>query len=346
MELNVVKLGSATLPAAPTPPVVCTALPGLASLTYPRHALHDAQCLWVEKNCYADLWIEIIHAKGYEPQAMLPFTVSVDFEGDQWTFFKPSHDELRSLYGIKVHELTVWRPLLDHAMEHLSAGRLVSIEVDAFWLPDTHGTDYQTKHSKTTIAINHVDAVRQEIAYFHNAGYFLARGEDFRQLLKIDATVPELPLFAELISFNAQPLHNPAQRRQASLALMDKQLQCIPSDNPIDKFANRFAVDLPWLQAQGLAHYHAWAFAGIRQWGAAHELTAAWIDWMGNSLPPESQEVSALFRDLSQDAKTLILKGARAVMSKKPFDPQTQLLPAAEKWQRATELLTALVKSA
>ena len=26
--------------------------------------------------------------------AMLPFTVAIDFEGDQWTFFKPPHDEL------------------------------------------------------------------------------------------------------------------------------------------------------------------------------------------------------------------------------------------------------------
>lgn len=308
---------------------------------YTRHALHDAQRIWVEKNCYADLWIEILHAKGYAPEAMLPFVLTADFEQDQWTFFKPAHDELRSLYGVKVHELTVWRPLLDHAFEHLAMGRLVSIEVDAFWLPDTHGTDYRTKHSKTTIAINQVNTAREEIAYFHNAGYFVASGEDFRQLLKINPSAPELPLFAELVSFYPPPLQSPAQYRQASLALMCKQVQYVPTQNPVEKFALRFAQDLPWLQAKGLDHYHAWAFAGIRQWGAACELAAAWLTWMGDALPASGQQAATLFTQMSLDAKTLILKGARAVGSKKPFDPVAQLQASATCWQQAMAVLRA-----
>jgi len=56
-----------------------------------------------------------------EPRAILPFTVAIDFEGDQWTFFKPPHDELRELYGLDVQEMNVWRPLLEHALEHLGA---------------------------------------------------------------------------------------------------------------------------------------------------------------------------------------------------------------------------------
>lgn len=320
-----------------------TAIEGLTAQDYVRHTLHDAQRIWAEKNCYADLWIEILNAKGYEPEAMLPFVVNVDFEQDQWTFFKPSHDELRSLYGVKVHELTVWRPLLDHAFEHLTMGRLVSIEVDAFWLPDTHGTDYRTKHSKTTIAINQVDMAREEIAYFHNAGYFIASGEDFRQLLKINPTAPELPLFAELISFYPLSQQSPAQYRRASLTLMRKQLQYLPTQNPVEKFALRFAHDLPMLQAKGLEHYHAWAFAGIRQWGAACELGAAWLTWMGDALPDTGQDAAQRFTQMSLDAKTLILKGARAVGSKKPFDPVTQLQSSAACWQHAMEALRATI---
>jgi len=41
--------------------------------------------------------------------------VAIDFEGDQWTFFKPPHEDLKALYGIDVQELYVWRPLLEHA---------------------------------------------------------------------------------------------------------------------------------------------------------------------------------------------------------------------------------------
>ena len=62
-------------------------------LSAPRPARRRSA--WVEKNCYVDVWIELLHALGLEPLAMLAFTVAVDFEGDQWTFFKPSHDDLR-----------------------------------------------------------------------------------------------------------------------------------------------------------------------------------------------------------------------------------------------------------
>lgn len=79
---------------------------------------------------------------------MLPFTLAVDFEGDQWTFFKPSLEELRDLYGIDVQELTIWRPLIEHAVEQLSAGKFISTEADAFWLPDTAGTDYRIERSQ------------------------------------------------------------------------------------------------------------------------------------------------------------------------------------------------------
>jgi len=80
------------------------ALPHLDATGYARSVLHAESCAWVEKNCYVDIWIEVLHALGLEPRAILPFTVTIDFEGDQWTFFKPPHDELRELYGVDVQE--------------------------------------------------------------------------------------------------------------------------------------------------------------------------------------------------------------------------------------------------
>lgn len=322
-----------------------TAIPGLQADTYGRHSLHAPERIWVEKNCYADLWIEILHAKGYEPLAMLPFTVTVDFEDDQWTFFKPSHEELRGLYGVKVHELTVWRPLIDHVQEHLRAGRLVSIEMDAFWLPDTAGTDYRTKRSKTTIAINHVNMAERRIGYFHNAGYFEATGDDFTHLLNLEPSpTPELPLFAELVSFYPQPERNLEGLQQISLSLMRKQIHVVPASNPVTKFAQRFAQDLPMLQDKGLPYYHAWAFAGIRQWGAAAELTAQWLRWMDTTLPPEAEQAARQFEQMSIDAKTLILKGARTVMSKKPFDPVAHLQHSATSWDTGMGLLRTVLQ--
>src|SRR6185437_434017 len=115
-------------------------LAGLDPASYPRSVLHAESCVWVEKNCYIDVWIEMLHALGLEPRAVLPCVAAIDFEGDQWTFFKPPHAELWDLYGIDVQELNVWRPLIEHALEHLGGGKFISTEADAFWLPDTSGT--------------------------------------------------------------------------------------------------------------------------------------------------------------------------------------------------------------
>ena len=62
--------------------------PALDPKTYVPHALHQGERSWAETNCYVDLWIEVLHANGMEPLACMPFTVEIDFEGDQWTFFK------------------------------------------------------------------------------------------------------------------------------------------------------------------------------------------------------------------------------------------------------------------
>ena len=51
--------------------------------------IHRADRDWAETNCYVDIWIELLHAWGFEPIAALPFTFGIDFEGDQWTFYKP-----------------------------------------------------------------------------------------------------------------------------------------------------------------------------------------------------------------------------------------------------------------
>ena len=45
--------------------------------TYAPHRIHGDGRVWSETNCYADLWIELLHALGRDPVAALPFTVSV-----------------------------------------------------------------------------------------------------------------------------------------------------------------------------------------------------------------------------------------------------------------------------
>ena len=308
----------------------------LDAASYRRHALHAEDRAWVEKNCYVDVWIESIHALGCDPIAMLPFVTAIDFEGDQWTFFKPPHDELRDLYGIDTQELNCWRPLIEHAQEHVAANKMISTEADAWWLPDTSGTDYRRQHTKSTIVINELDVANQRLGYFHNAGYFTLDGEDFARTFRIDA-MPDpayMPLFAELIRVDRAQVRPRDELVEISKRLLARHLARRPATNPITRFAARFAADLPELQARGLPHYHAWAFATVRQLGAAAELMARYLDWLG------APHAIAAYDAISTGAKQFILKAARAVNSKKPFDPQPMFAGWSAAYDTAIAALT------
>lgn len=298
---------------------------------YTPSPLHAQDRSWLEKNCYADLWIELLHARGLEPLACMGFTLALDFEGDQWTFFKPSHDDLRAMYGVDVQELTVWRPLLDHVREHAAAGKWVCPEVDAHWLPDTAGTDYRQGHSKTMIAINEVDAAARRLGYFHNAGYYMLEGEDFDQIFRADAL---LPPYCEVVRLDRARRRADDDLRALARAALPGHLARRPADNPVRRFAARFEGDLPALQSAGLETYHKWAFATVRQLGAAFELAALHLAWLG--LAPEAAEA---FHRVAADCKALILKGARAVNTGKALDVAGALAETTAAWQRGMAAL-------
>ncbi|HVU49801.1 MAG TPA: DUF1839 family protein [Polyangia bacterium] len=315
-------------------------LPALDAATYKRHALHADDRVWLEKNCYIDICIEVVHALGLEPLAMLGFVTAIDFEGDQWTFFKPPHDELRELYALDFQELNVWRPLSAHVVEHLAGGKLVSTEADAFYLPDTAGTDYQRQHTKTTIVIQDFDLERRRLGYFHNAGYFALEGDDFGQLFRVgfppDPTF--MPLFAELVRIDRVVRRPEDELRAQARALLRKHLARRPVDDPVARFGERFAADLPWITGEGLAFYHAWAFATVRQLGAAAELAQLHVEWLGDvALAP----AAASFATVSQGAKAFILKAARAVNAKRALDATAMFEQMAAAWRAGLDTLAA-----
>ena len=344
-----------------------TALPGLSADGWVPHALHGAESHWLEKNCYVDLWIELLHAQGLDPHALWPAAVALDFEGDQWTFLKPPHGELRALYGIDVQELTVWRPLAEHAIEHLGAGRPLSVEADAFWLPDTAGTDYRQNHAKTTIVLNEVDLDARRIAYFHNAGYFEARGDDVTHLLGLEADTSDLeaiadwrgarvaevgaaavalaeghlPLYAEFMRMDRRVARSTEELQMLALHHLADHLAFRPATNPVRRFAARLAADLPLLRDYGLGYYHAWAFGTVRQLGASFELAARGLAWQGAPAGSPLHDACRAFDQIARDSKTLILKLARAVSSPKPADLSPLLDGMARAWDDGMAALDA-----
>jgi hypothetical protein len=316
------------------------AIAGLDAARHERHALHGPDKDWPEKNCYIDLWIELLSALRMEPLALLGHTIAVDFVGDQWTFFKPTGSEMRELYGIDVQELTVWRPLEEHALEHLSSGRLIATEVDSYWLPDTEATDYRRKHAKTTIVIAEVDTQAQRLGYFHNAGYFEATGEDYVRLMRPGGC--ELPLLAEFLRIDRSSRRPAGELAEIAMDLLGHHFQFKPLANPFNAFAPRLVQELAFLHERGSAYYHEWAFASIRQAGAAFELAAAHTEWLGK-FGYDFDGAAPNFRTISATCKSLILKGARVAHTGKPFDPWPALGSAAHAWDAAMEAVETAV---
>jgi hypothetical protein len=299
---------------------------------YRPHLLHGEARIWLEKNCYVDVWIALLHTLGLEPRAMLGCAAALDFLGDQWTFLKPDHHDLRHLYGMQVQELTLWRPLAEHVREHLDAGRLISVEADAWWLPDTAATDYRQQHTKTTIVIVADDPALQQLTYFHNAGLYTLHGEDYRQTLA-NGGLP-MPLYAEWIDASRRHSRTGSELRRLAREHLQQHLAWSPTDNPMRRFAARFNEDLATLQREpdrplALARYHAWAFAGTRQLGSAMELLALHLQWLDD---PACAGAADHALSISQACKSLILKGARAAATGRPWQGQELLDGMTADW--------------
>lgn len=295
--------------------------------TYVRHPIHGEGRIWAETNCYADVVIELLHGMGFEPIAALPFTLTIDLDVDQWTFFKFPHADVEALYALAIHELAPWRSLATHVEEQVGAGRPVLVELDSYFLPDTAGTAYKVAHVKSTVAVNAIDVAARTMGYFHNQGYHAVEGQDFADIFQTDGLVHPrmLPPYIEFVKQapRSQPLRGP-DLLDGSLQLLKRHLKRAPVGNPFHSFDARFQRDIDWLLApsgsDGIPLFHGYSFATLRQYGACYELTHTYLTWLhaqGVDVPPRAIEA---FRTISESTKTLQFQLARAVVRKRGLD--------------------------
>ena len=316
-------------------------MPGTAG-TYVPHLLHGDDRTWPETNCYVDLWIELLHSRGLEPRACLAFTLALDYEGDQYTFYKPPLRDIRSLYGIDVQELNIWKPLTVHAAEQCAMGRVLMPEVDAFYLPDTAGVSYRYEHGKTTIGIAAIDPDRQLLQYFHGRGLYTLGGNDFAGLFRLgefaaDATV--LPPFAEIAKLDGiQTLELPALVDRA-VALARFHLAAAPRTNPIARHAERLADDLAWLRNQPMGAFHQYAFATVRQAGSCFDLASSFLLWLDENAQLDLRAAALALGRLSTEAKVVQFKLARMARLKRDADIAPHLAVMVAGWDEAMSRL-------
>ena len=310
---------------------------------YQRHLIHGKDRTWAETNCYADVIIELLHALGHEPIAALPFTLAVDFEGDQWTFFKFPLADLYDLYGLDVQELAIWKPLVTQVEEQVALGRPVLVELDSFFLPDTAGTAYQLEHVKSTVAVVEIDVENNHLGYFHGQGYYHLNGNDFLEVfrLKGEPDPAMLPPYVEFVKMRHKEGLSQDHLLQTSVRLLKKQLELLPEVNPFEKFKPRFQQDLEWLMTENLETFHQYSFATLRQYGACYELAHTYLTWLKQQGEVGLDDAIAAINELSNGAKTYQFQLARAMNRKKPLD-LAPLDTMAQHWDKAMTSLKNL----
>jgi len=320
-----------------------SAIWGIEPERYVAHPLHQGDRAFPETNCYVDIWIQLLHTLDLDPVACLAFTLSTDFEGDQWTFGKPPSGDLYALYGVDVQELNVYRSLPEQVLEQVARGRPVLVETDAFHLPDTAGISYRREHTKTTIAVQSIDVAGRSLGYFHNGGYYVVGAEDFDGLLRLaeqDAVV--LPPYVELVKLDHLALAPHHELAARAIRCAKAHLARRAAPNPVRRFADRFEADLHGMLDGDLERFHRYAFATLRQLGACAELGSAFARWLEREGLTVDGAATAL-DTVAGGAKTLLFKTARAVAAKRPFDVAPMTAPMATAWDAALGALDAAV---
>ena len=159
--------------------------------------------VWVEKNCYVDIWIE------FDPRARAASRWrccrSSSRSTSRATSGRSSSRRTTScatLYGIDVQELNCWRPLLEHAQEHLARR-----QADQRPRPMRSGCPTRrapttgAQHTKTTIVLDELDARGAAARLLPQRRLLRARGRGLRDR-RSGSTPPDpafMPFFAELV---------------------------------------------------------------------------------------------------------------------------------------------------
>lgn len=301
--------------------------------TYVRSPLHAQERDWPETNCYLDVWIEVLPSLGLPPEACLAYSLTQDFEGDQFTFFKVPLEDLEALYGLKVTELAIYDRVENHVQQQIERGRLSLVEVDSYFLPDTQGVGYHATHGKTTIAVNRMDFENRTMDYFHGLGLHRLEDDDFDGVFQRGAHAGPMPFlpYTEFVKF---PDRLPSQQYILAVSedLLRHHLKRRPAENPVEAFAAVFPGQVEKVSERAFDFFHLYAFNTLRQLGANFELFSSYLDWLTAQGRPGLAEAAIEARAISTTCKTVQFKLARAVMRKKFQGLDESLLPAVTAW--------------
>jgi hypothetical protein len=279
------------------------------------HALHRGERIWREGVAPVDLWIELLHGNGFEPRAALAFTVTQDFEDDQFTLGKLPFEDIEKLYGLQVQELSVFDSLEERALVQTRRANIVLLETDAFFLPDTRAESYRREHAKTTIGIDVIDPDARRLGYFHHTGYHLLVGDDYDGILRPDTTQDDAPSLFPHVEFvkRVRDALSGTPLAEVSADLLCAHLLRRPLGNPITRWREAFPGHVETMIERGEPYARHYAVNVMRQLGANFELLEHYLQWMreqGFDIPLQTH---AGARKIASETMVMQCKLARAI---------------------------------
>jgi Lon protease-like protein len=111
----------------------------------------------------------------------------------------------------------------------------------------------------------------------------------------------------------------------------------IPGSNPFTRFRERFPADLERLQRKEIG-FDDYAFANVRQFGAAYELAATWLRWLAAQGISSVEPAAEGLQSIAEGAKAFQFQLARAVARGKPIDA-APIEAMAARWDGVMEPL-------
>ena len=213
----------------------------------PAARLHAGERAYPETNCYADVSSSCCTPAATSRSRPWARTVRLDFEGDQWTFFKPRPEDLERSSASTSTRCSRTGRCRTQIAEQLGDGRTMTVELDAWFLPDTAATSYRTEHVKTTVIAEAIDLAGERLRYFHNAGALRARRRRLPRRLPARRRRSDdvLPPYTELVRFDAGPRLAATALRDGGAPAAREPPRASPRANPFERFGDPLADDLP-----------------------------------------------------------------------------------------------------
>ncbi|KJK25229.1 hypothetical protein UB46_05990 [Burkholderiaceae bacterium 16] len=300
--------------------------------------LRGGNPVWSHANCNVDLWIELLHGWELESIAALAFTVSQDFEGDQFTLFSFPFGDLERLYGVTVHDLSVYDNLEGHIAAQTCRGNVVLLDVDSFNLPYAAAAGYRRQHARSCIGVDLLVPEASTAGYYHGDGYHTVSGEEYQAIFRLPAELKDKNIApypqARVVRRRFAPQTDAALVR-ISLDMLRRHLARRPRVNPISAFRTVFPAHLDQMMGRGEPGFQAYASSVLRQLGANFELLGCYLRWLVMHGQPLPDTIAEACYTIASEAMVMQFRLMRAVISRKP-DPCQDCFDQLEMSYKAT----------